>query len=145
MMITAREWRAGASMTDSHFAVSGASAGCDTTRCQTSACSPSVCGVTNWSSTVGISTHASARAAQLASVATGDADDRSHRPTARVSMARTRLTLIDAVEASAAHREDEQAVAVAESCDVRSHSAYDESQPSSLIRAVSSETLSVTA
>ena len=129
-------------MIDSHLAVFGSSAGCETIRCQTRACSPSVCGVRRSASTEGSTTHASAHLPELAAVTARDADDRGTDVARQVHRAHEVHADL-AFETSATHREDEQAIRGgeprgAEPLLVRGV------PPSSLIRAVSSETLSVT-
>ena len=127
---------------DSHLAPFAASAGCDTRRCQITAASPSVCGVTRSANSGGMTTHASALGRREPAVPADDAvDGRRRSPTpppprrrgsprcsARGSRHRPRR--------SAARRPGP-------SRDPRSHALNTVSQPSSLILAVSSDTLSV--
>ena len=132
-------------MIDSHFAVAGASAGCETIEVPDERLEPF--GLRGDEAGVDRRHHARRRrrsSRSVAAVAARDARRSMRRRRCARCMARTRLTLTCAFEAAATDREHEQAVARRARREARSHSAYDESQPSSLMRAVSSETLSVT-
>src|SRR5262245_22081943 len=111
-------------------------------RCHTTACRPSVCGVTRPGSPVGITTHASATRASSPPSRPATPAIRAPRSRARC-IASTRLTLMPR-STSPPPTENANRQSSPRRREALSQSAYDDCQPSSLIRAVSSDTLSVT-
>ena len=92
--------------------------------------------------TVGTITQASATGARVAAVAPDDADDlRADLPGVLQRRHQVRADVL--LEVAAAHREHERCASSVRSRLPRSHSTNTLAQPSSLVRAVSSDTLSV--
>src|SRR4051794_7700511 len=125
--------------TDSHFAGAAASIGCDTSRCHTTAWNASVCGVRR-AAGAGTTTHASASSA----VAPSDrpTTPNTHAPTERANSTAPTTFKEMPCERDPPPTLKTSTASPARSRDARSHAAKTLSNPSSFVRAVSSETLS---